>query len=677
MSQIQVLSPVLSNQLAAGEVLERASSAIKELIENSLDAGATAIEIEIEDGGKKRMMVSDNGCGMTMEDAKLCILRHATSKIRTTQDLAAIATMGFRGEALASMAAVARMTITTQRRDEDMGTFLRVEGAEILECRETAAPVGTQIVLEDLFFNTPARLKFLKTTQTESRKIFEEIEKFAIVCPEVHWKLTTDGRVKCDWPAQKTLKERALSVFGRTVYDSLYPIEPTTVGNVMVDGLFGSPEFLQTTNGRIYTFVNHRIVRDKTITSAIGKAYREFLHGKQPCVVLFISLPLNKVDVNVHPTKLEVRFQDPDEVFHAVYRALRQSLEKTPWIRSDKPASTLSPDTRRYFEMLPDSAFRTPEDNMRRDMGLTPEYVMASINANNKRDEAQTSNMPKTAVERDVEDMLSVFDGPQVDTEPCNMGMEAVKSLTQPDFGSNPSTVWPKTSGDFQLEPERRVEYCEPKAEPVLPLEHYEQKGYFSSLRYIGQHAMTYLICADGDNLVIIDQHAAHERINYERLRRVADKVLPPDSQGLLFPILMSLDTRLSMVLIEHLPFFQELGFQIDEMGNRSFAIRAVPKCLDGYDYAALIRDALTDLGESGRATQFEDIRDNILATMACHSSIRSGQAMSVEEVRELLRLMDSTGFRSNCPHGRPVHFVLSISELEKRFLRIGYSGIH
>ena len=177
MSQIQVLSPVLSNQLAAGEVLERASSAIKELIENSLDAGATAIEIEIEDGGKKRMMVSDNGCGMTMEDAKLCILRHATSKIRTTQDLAAIATMGFRGEALASMAAVARMTITTQRRDEDMGTFLRVEGAEILECRETAAPVGTQIVLEDLFFNTPARLKFLKTTQTESRKIFEEIEK--------------------------------------------------------------------------------------------------------------------------------------------------------------------------------------------------------------------------------------------------------------------------------------------------------------------------------------------------------------------------------------------------------------------------------------------------------------------------------------------------------------------
>ena len=239
------------------------------------------------------------------------------------------------------------------------------------------------------------------------------------------------------------------------------------------------------------------------------------------------------------------------------------------------------------------------------------------------------------------------------------------------------STVWPAASKPFQLEPERRDVPLEPPTQPVLPLSHYKQKGYFSSLRYIGQHAMTYLICADGDNLVIIDQHAAHERINFERLKRVADKVLPPDSQGLLFPILLSLDTRLSMILSEYLTFFENLGFQIDEMGNHSYAIRAVPQCLEGYDYAALLRDALTDLGESGRASQFDDIRDNILATMACHSSIRSGQAMSAEEVRELLRLMDSTGFRSNCPHGRPVHFVLSLSELEKRFLRIGYSGIH
>ena len=674
MSEIQVLSQVLCNQIAAGEVLERASSAIKELIENSLDAGATAIEIEIEDGGKKRLMVSDNGCGMSMEDAKLCILRHATSKIRTTQDLAAIATMGFRGEALASMAAVSRMTITTQKRDEDMGTFLRVEGSEIIECRETAAPVGTQIVLEDLFFNTPACLKFLKTSQTESRNVFEEIEKFSLVCPEVHWKLTVDGRVKCDWPAQISLKERALSVFGRTLYNTLYPIEPATVGSVTVDGLFGSPESLQTKNGRIYSFVNHRIIRDRLILSAINAAYREFLHGKQPCVVLFISLPLNMVDVNVHPTKFEVRFQQPDEVYRAVYRAIRQSLEKTPWIRSDKPSSNgTSP---RYFEMLPDSAFRTPEDNMRRDMGLTPEHVLATTGVE-KRDENQSTAIPQSAVSRDVEDMLSVFDGPRIDMAPSCTVEDTGNPLKQADSGMEQSTVWPAASKPFQLDPERRDVPLEPPTQPVLPLSHYEQKGYFSSLRYIGQHAMTYLICADGDNLVIIDQHAAHERINFERLKRVADKVLPPDSQGLLFPILLSLDTRLSMILSEYLTFFENLGFQIDEMGNHSYAIRAVPQCLEGYDYAALLRDALTDLGESGRASQFDDIRDNILATMACHSSIRSGQAMSAEEVRELLRLMDSTGFRSNCPHGRPVHFVLSLSELEKRFLRIGYSGIH
>lgn len=676
MSVIQVLPQVLCSQIAAGEVLERASSAVKELIENSLDAGATAIEIEIEDGGKKRLMVSDNGCGMSKEDAELCILRHATSKIHSAEDLASIATMGFRGEALASMAAVSRMTITTQRRGEPMGTFLRVEGAEILECRETAAPVGTQIVLEDLFFNTPARLKFLKTAQTEGRKVFDEIEKFSLVCPEVHWKLTVDGRVKCDWPAQKTLKERALAVFGRTIYESLYPIEPVTVGNVRVDGLFGSPEFLQSTAGRIYTFVNHRIVRDKVIQSAVSGAYREFLHGKQPCVVLFVNLPNNMIDVNVHPTKLEVRFQQQDEVYRAVYRALRQSLERTPWIRSEKTSMDVTTDKKRYFEMLPDSAFRTPEDNMRRDMGLTPEHVLASVHAENAHDVHESNDVQNTSVNRDVEDMLSIFDGPEAKSFSHHMGNE--NALNDKDFEPNHSAMKGEKKADsFCLIPDRCPEEFEAKKEPVLPLSHYEQKGYFSSLKYIGQHAMTYLICADGDNIVIIDQHAAHERINYERLRRVADKVLPPDSQGLLFPILLSLDTKLAMILTEYQAFFEKLGFLIDEMGNHSFAVRSVPKCLEGYDYAALLRDALTDLGESGRAGQFDDIRDNILATMACHSSIRSGQALSAEEVRELLRLMDSAGFRSNCPHGRPVHFVLSIAELEKRFLRTGYSGIH
>ncbi|MBQ9817828.1 MAG: DNA mismatch repair endonuclease MutL [Proteobacteria bacterium] len=660
MSIIHVLPQALSNQLAAGEVLERAASAIKELIENSLDAGADSIEIEVEDGGKKRLSVCDNGCGMTQEDAKLCVLRHATSKIHTTDDLAAIATMGFRGEALASMAAVSRMTITTQRPEDEMGTFLRIEGSEIIDCRETAAPSGTQIVIEDLFFNTPARLKFLKTTATEVRRIYEVIEQFALSCPEVRWKLTIDGRVKCDWPSHNSLQDRALAVFGRSLYDNLYPIDYTVLGDVTVDGLFCSPDYSQSSSGRIFTYINHRVVKDKTIQSAINQAYREFLHGKLPCVVLFLTIPLDQVDVNVHPTKHEVRFQTPDNVFKAVYRALRQSLEKTPWIQSQ---SLNFPPTKQYLDMMPTESFRSPEDNMHRVLGLASQHPSAPINARR----AEPESMPPASESRTSAPELDVFELPPK-TENPNIQRESISNY----FEQAPTDRPPLRLTPAQL----RSEICN-EPEPSLPLEPSESHGYFSSLRYIGQHALTYLICADGDSIVIIDQHAAHERINFERLKRVADDVLPAASQGLLFPLLLQLDTRLSDILTEYMDFFEKLGFQIDELGNHAHALRAVPECLVNYDYTALIRDALIDLGDSGRANQFEDIRDNILATMACHSSIRSGQKLSPEEVRELFRQMDATGFRSNCPHGRPVHFVLSISELEKRFLRTGYSGLH
>ncbi len=673
MGKIHVLPQALCNQIAAGEVLERAASAVKELVENSLDAGATSIEIELDDGGKKRLMVCDNGCGMSAEDAKLSVLRHATSKIQKTEDLAAIATMGFRGEALASMAAVSRMTITTQRCDDDTGTFVRIEGAELLECRETAAPVGTQIVLEDLFYNTPARLKFLKTTATELRRVYEVIEQFALVCPEVRWKLTFDGRVKCEWPAHKSLIDRSLAVFGRSLYEHLYPIEYTVIGDVSVEGLFCAPDYSQSSAGRLYTFVNRRIVRDKTIQSAISQAYKEFLHGKQPCVVLFLNIPLDLVDVNVHPTKHEIRLQQPDAVFRAVFRALRSSLEKTPWIHSVQPDETgvsSSKTMNRYFEVLPDSAFRTPEDNMRRDLGLKPQYPNAQ---NENVDENEANSEEHVAADcriraREVEDMLSVFDG-----APCSLEEPAEKRHF---FEQSPVSMQ-LSEKPFHLTPELLLADEPEAAAPRLPLEPTEQRGYFSSLRYIGQHAMTYLICSDGDSLVIIDQHAAHERINFERLKKTADNEEAPASQGLLFPLLLQFDMRLSDILNEYMDFFEKLGFQIDELGNHSHALRAVPDCLVGYDYEALIRDALIDLGDSGRANQFEDIRDNVLATMACHSSVRAGQKMTPEEVKELFKQMDATGFRSNCPHGRPVHFVLSLSELEKRFLRTGYSGLH
>jgi DNA mismatch repair protein MutL len=690
-NKIHVLPPALCDQIAAGEVLERASSAVKELVENALDAGATAIQIEIEEGGRKRLCVTDNGCGMTREDARLSVIRHATSKIATVEDLAKIGTMGFRGEALASMAAVSKLTIQTKRAEDETGTYFRMEGSVETACRETAVPNGTQITIEDLFFNTPARLKFLKTTATEQRRVYEVVEQFALACPNVAFKLMTDGRVKCDFPKNKTLIERAHAVLGRSLAEHLYPVVPVNLGQVQVEGAFCSPDYIQSASGRLFTYVNHRIVKDKTIISAINQAYREFLNqGKLPCVILFVSLPFDMVDVNVHPTKNEIRFQDADNVFRAVYRALRQSLEATPWIKTTQvqmPSAFVSPekqaDTQKLdlrsgsvfesvhsgvFGKMPASAFEPPERSLRADLGIPDPTIRW---AGQKTLDHQNPPTQGDACASDGVTFCDDDDGFAAD------GGEVKPSLPCPQMPDNMSFDEARDNVRAELvlmrEPSMpgRVAVAMGK-EPMLPLDDAQaHTGYFSSLHFLGQYALTYLICTDSDDhLVFVDQHAAHERINYEKLRLVYQGKLPPEAQGLLFPIVLSLDTRMSDTLREFMSFFEQLGFQIDALSDTSFAIRYVPKVLLNYDYQALLRDALTDLAESGRSTEFEAICDHILATMACHKSIRAGHRMTEADAMKLFRAMDETVFKSNCPHGRPVHFIMTANEIEKRFLR-------
>ena len=686
--KIHVLPTALCDQIAAGEVLERAASAVKELIENALDAGATSIQIEIEESGRKRLCVTDNGCGMTREDARLSVVRHATSKIATVDDLARIGTMGFRGEALASMAAVSRLTIQTRRPADETGTYFRIEGAVETACRETAAPTGTQITIEDLFFNTPARLKFLKTPTTEQRRVYEVVEQFSLACPNVSFKLITDGRVKCDYPQNTSLLERAHAVLGRALYEHLYPIIPTTLGQVSVEGVFCAPDYIQSANGRIFMYVNQRIVKDRTIQSAINQAFREFIHGKQPCLILFVTLPLDLVDVNVHPTKHEIRFQDPDNVFRAVYRALRQSLEATPWIKtsptpmpstflaSSQPENDLRSGSifesvhSDAFSRMPTSAFESPERALRADMGL-PDPTIRRTSQMPPREFAAPASSAMDACANDgipfcENDMVpdSLFLETQAFSQTPPENLPSGMSLQEAQDNARAQLI-------LTQEPSEPTRGLVPKT-PELPLgPGQEPAGYFSSLHFLGQYALTYLICTDrDDHLVFVDQHAAHERINYEKLRLVYQDKLPSEAQGLLFPIVLSLDTRMSDTLREYLPFFEKIGFQLDPLSDTSFALRYVPKVLLDYDYQAILRDALTDLAESGHSTEFETISDDILATMACHKSIRAGHRMTEADAMKLFRTMDETIFKSNCPHGRPVHFILTMSEIEKRFLR-------
>ena len=626
---IHVLPKALCDQLAAGEVLERASSAVKELVENALDAGADEIEIELEEAGRKRLCVCDNGCGMSPEDAKVSILRHATSKIHRSEDLASISTMGFRGEALASMAAVSRLSLTTQRRGDALGTYLHVEGAEVTEFRETAAPAGTQIVLEDLFFNTPARLKFLKTAATEMRRVYEVVESFALACHEVRWKLTFDGRVKCEFPKHRTLGDRALAVFGRTLYEHLYPITYTILGDVTVDGLYCAPDFVQSSAGRIYTFVNRRIVRDKTINGAISQAYKEFLHGRQPCVVLFLTIPLDLVDVNVHPTKHEIRFQSPDVVFRAVYRALRQSLEKTPWIRSERGEESAS---------LPESAFRPPEDNLSRDYGLSDPFAYQGRRASSEVGECVVSR----ETERKVSEALSFFDElvapPEAPSRP-----EVLTSVgTQVPLALGPSVVRDASEASGS-------------------------RGYFSNLTYIGQYALTYLICADGDNLVLIDQHAAHERLIYNRLKKQMDERAVVQ-QPMLMPFSLSLNVFEREFIREHISEIRDIGFEI-EMNDVGFSVSAVPLDLQYINLDAFFHEILADI--SGyKAIRLTDILKDKLASAACKAAVKGGMDLTREEIDALFALMDGD-MGLKCPHGRPVVVKMSRTEIEKMFKRI------
>lgn len=685
-NKIHVLPAALCDQIAAGEVLERASSAVKELVENALDAGATSIQIEIEDGGRKRLCVTDNGCGMTRDDARLSVVRHATSKIATVDDLANIGTMGFRGEALASMAAVSKLTIQTKRAEDVTGTYLRMEGSVETACREMSAPNGTQITIEDLFFNTPARLKFLKTPATEQRRVYEVVEQFSLACPQVSFKLITDGRLKCDYPKNKSLLERAHAVLGKALYEHLYPIRPLTLGQVSVDGIFCAPDYIQSSNGRLFMYVNQRVVKDKTIISAIHQAYHEFMHGKQPCVILFVTLPLDLVDVNVHPTKHEIRFQDPDNVFRAVYRALRQSLEATPWIKTSQPPpsacvgiSAQAEDLRSgsifesvhsaKFGHMPSSAFESPERLLRADLGLPDPTIRRVSPTAYEEDEAPN------AERRDA----CALEGVAFCAHHSTCLPETSMEMEHPVFPGMSPMPLDEARDHARAELERMYEPSVPaqvaslmgKA-PVLPLDGMnESLGYFSSLRFLGQYALTYLICTDKDGqLVFVDQHAAHERINYEKLRLVYQGKLPHEAQGLLFPIVLSLDIRMGDTLREYMSFFEQLGFQLDPLSDTSFALRYVPKILMDYDYQALIRDALVDLAECGRSAEFERICDDILATMACHKSIRAGHRMTEADAMKLFRAMDETVFKSNCPHGRPVHFVMTMGEIEKRFSR-------
>ncbi len=575
--KIQILSDETASRIAAGEVVERPSSVVKELIENSLDAGASEISIWVEKSGTALIRVADNGEGMGPDDLALAVERHSTSKLKEESDLFRISTLGFRGEALPSIASVAKMEIVSRPPDSNNGYRLRVEGGKKEEVRVAAAGVGTSIEVKEIFFNTPARKKFLKSFATELSHICDAFNRMALAYPEVHFRLFHDGRALADYVSVRDGKDRLQQVFGGEIARDMISFSCNS-GRLTIAGYLSSAPASFPNSRYLMTFVNRRYVRDKVVTHAVLHGYESLLmKGQYPAVVLFLGVPFAEVDVNVHPAKFEVRFRHPSEVHEAVASAVRESLKR----------------------------------------------------------EAK---------------------------EPSGQMAIGAPALSYAVGEASLPYARPSVSGDFLS-----------VHEEVLPTRVARGKlpdGFFSSMPVLGQILGCYVVCASSAGLALIDQHAAHERIAYEKLRRelAAGDVM---KQTLLIPQTVQLSVGEMMLLEKELPELARSGFVLEPFGPDGYAITAVPAFLPEGDYRPVIRQMVAELAEVDKSRSLRQHLDERLATIACHSVIRANRKLAMDEMRALIKELDQIDFATQCPHGRPVIVEFSRAELEKMFRRV------
>jgi len=639
---VAVLPEELSNRIAAGEVVERPASVVKELVENSLDAGARTVEIAVDDGGRERIAIRDDGCGMTREDLLRAVERHATSKISGPEDLESIGTLGFRGEALPSIGAVSEMEITSKPHGEIEGTRVLVEGGELREIEDAGVKAGTVVEVRSLFFNTPARQKFMKSASAESRRITKMVVRMALSRPDVRFEYRRDGKVQKEMPAVEDVKDRILEVLGRDVYDAMYPtFEYPAIDGVVARGYYSAPHHSQRTSKNIYTFVNGRYVEDATIRAAIDKSYGTLLDGgRYPSVVLFVDVPFELLDVNVHPMKTEVRFKDTQPVFRAVYHAISDALAEAPWV--DEGAD-------RVYEMADRADGGTAGGNEQGDAaadGVSPgETTFEPLNARHRRASEQG-------------------DGKGSGGERSRPFYERSESSGQQGFdasGAEPLAKPPRVDvGDIGSEP--------PEASGEAA-DGDRSEAYFSTLRVLGQFKRAYIVCEDRAGLVVIDQHAAHERIRFERLRDHYDRP-GEEIQTLLFGQRVELDSVRATTLEEHVEFFRETGFEVEHFGGDSYALKTVPAMLEDAEPERILKDAIDELSDLGQSEVVDEAVESVLSRMACHSVVRGPTSLSREECESLLEQMDEIDFKANCPHGRPVYYRIPELELEKCFER-------
>jgi DNA mismatch repair protein MutL len=581
--RIRILTPQVAAQIAAGEVITRPWAVVKELVENALDAGARTIFVEIEEGGRGRIRVVDDGCGMTPEEARLSLERHATSKLRMETDLLNISTLGFRGEALPSIAAVSRLEMITSPPGQTGGCRLVAMAGEIEDASPWSAPPGTQITVSQLFFNTPARRKFLRSRQSEQAYMVEGMRHLALGYPEVHFLLKTPARTLLAAPAPQSLAARVAAVLGAEVAAHLLPFS-LDGGAVRVAGLLSAPDFSLASNRFQVLLVNRRVVQDRILGAALREAYQGLLpKGRHPAVILRLDLPPDQVDVNVHPAKTEIRLQDSGRIFALLLAALRQGLGGG----GEEPRYTVT--------WRPGSLARAQE-------------TQAPVTTGFSDFQAAARPQPGPAP----------FPGPQAAPGPA----------------------------------------------PPLPLAPVSWR--FQDLAIIGQLQATYILAQGPEGLVLIDQHAAHERVLYEMLQATD----APARQPLLFPRVVEVPAAQAGWLEEHLKHLAQAGLELEPFGGASFLITAAPPCVAQADLEAAVLETVEALAPLKSATQPQAVLEQARLYLACRGAIKAGQELKQEEMLALLKQLDELAVSSHCPHGRPLWRLIPFSDIRQSFRR-------
>ena len=629
MSKIIQLSPHVANLIAAGEVVERPASVVKELLENAVDAGATQVTVEIRDGGMTFLRVTDNGCGMAADDARTAFLRHATSKLRTAEDLAAIATMGFRGEALAAIASVSRIDLLTKPAGAIAGTSLSLEAGNITEESEAGCPDGTTIIVRDLFFNTPARMKFMKSDTVEGGKVASAVQMQALAHPEVAFRFIKDGKEVLSTPGTGDLEAAAYCVYGRES-GRMIPLE-SKWEQFSLTGFVSKPSDARPSRALQTFFVNGRPVKSRLLIAALEEAYRnQIMVGKFPACVLHLTVPANAVDVNVHPAKTEVKFLNEKAVFDCVHYGVLGALNKTP----DRPQVAFKPNPTPVAAPAPKAATPAPkQENFFRTMNAQEYKAFTSV----VKDAPKPSPVAAAATALAVEETALP---PLRETVILPTATSVAKPIPVPQSTPQP-----------EEEPEQVVI-------PAMPVD--------IPWRFVGELYNSYIIVEQGEEAYLIDKHAAHERILFEKLKANQEAI---SSQTLLTPVAHRLSADSVAILLENQPLLEELGFEIQEFGENTLLIRQIPMDLDDSQAADALETLAADL-LNGRKERKDSVRDELLHTVACKAAIKAGWVSSEQELLKLAEQVLSREDLKHCPHGRPICITLSKKQLEKQFKR-------